>query len=300
MSRVALAGSSGTIGRAVLKALKDQNHLVVQLTRAEFETAEGLRKALEGCDIIISCMASRTGSHDDAWAVDYAANVALMEATASSTTTRFVLLSAICVQKPKLAFQNAKRAFEARLRASELDWTIIHPTAFFKSLSGQFERVKKGKPFLVFGDGTLTACKPISDRDLADFIVQVMSDDQMIGQTLPIGGPGPALTPLGQAELLFDAIGKPTKIKHVRIGLMRFIVRTLEMLARFNQSFQDRAEFARTGLYYATESMLVWDETQKQYSDDMTPSFGQDTLADHYKAMAAGDIKVDLGDHAIF
>jgi hypothetical protein len=30
--------------------------------------------------------------------------------------------------------------------------------------------VKRGKPFLVFQDGTLTACKPISASDLADYI----------------------------------------------------------------------------------------------------------------------------------
>ena len=43
----------------------------------------------------------------------------------------------------------------------------MRPTAFFKSLSGQVERVRGGRPFLLFGDGTLTACKPISDADLA-------------------------------------------------------------------------------------------------------------------------------------
>lgn len=76
---------------------------------------------------------------------------------------QFVRLSAICVQKPRLAFQHAKLAFEVELQASGLDWTIVRPTAYFKSLSGQVERVRQGKPFLMFGDGTLTACKPISD-----------------------------------------------------------------------------------------------------------------------------------------
>ena len=87
----------------------------------------------------------------------------------------FVLLSAICAQKPMLAFQHAKLAFEESLISSGLGYSIVRPTAFFKSLSGQVERVRNGKPFLVFGDGRLTACKPISDADLDTLVTWVLA-----------------------------------------------------------------------------------------------------------------------------
>jgi hypothetical protein len=61
--------------------------------------------------------------------------------------SQFVLLSAICVQRPLLAFQKAKLAFESELAASGLTYSIVRPTAFFKSLSGQVARVQAGKPF---------------------------------------------------------------------------------------------------------------------------------------------------------
>jgi divinyl chlorophyllide a 8-vinyl-reductase len=49
-----------------------------------------------------------------------------------------VLLSAICVQKPLLEFQRAKLAFEAKLQeAGDITYSIVRPTAFFKSLAGQ-------------------------------------------------------------------------------------------------------------------------------------------------------------------
>jgi divinyl chlorophyllide a 8-vinyl-reductase len=116
---------------------------------------------------VVSCLASRTGEPGDAWAVDHAAHsLVLKEAVAAAGVGRFVLLSAICVQKPLLDFQRAKLAFEAELTAAPLAWTIVRPTAFFKSLSGQVARVQAGRPFLIFGDGRLTACKPISDADL--------------------------------------------------------------------------------------------------------------------------------------
>lgn len=34
----------------------------------------------------------------------------------------------------------------------------------------QVDLVKEGKPYVMFGDGTLAACKPISEQDLAAFI----------------------------------------------------------------------------------------------------------------------------------
>jgi divinyl chlorophyllide a 8-vinyl-reductase len=175
-----------------------------------------LTRALDGehIDAVISCMSTRSGSPQDAWAVDYHAQLELLDSARQAEAKQFVLLSAICVQKPRLAFQHAKLAFEERLMSSDLDWSIVRPTAFFKSLSGQVARVQAGKPFLVFGDGRGTACKPISDRDLADFLVLCLSDEAKRNKILPIGGPGPALTPMDQAETLFSKMGQPPPIRH--------------------------------------------------------------------------------------
>jgi divinyl chlorophyllide a 8-vinyl-reductase len=139
---------------------------------------------------VISCLASRTGAPRDAWAIDHRANLNLLEAAKAVDIPQFILLSAICVQKPKLAFQHAKLAFEEALISSGLTYSIVRPTAFFKSLSGQLDRVKSGKPFLVFGDGKLTACKPISDEDLADFILTCLDDPRRQNAFYPSAGRG--------------------------------------------------------------------------------------------------------------
>lgn len=36
--------------------------------------------------------------------------------------------------------------------------------------------MKEGKPYVMFGDGTLAACKPISEQDLASFIADCVSE----------------------------------------------------------------------------------------------------------------------------
>jgi divinyl chlorophyllide a 8-vinyl-reductase len=147
-----------------------------------------------------------------------------LDAARNAGVSQMVLLSAICVQKPLLAFQQAKLAFEQALSTSGLTYSIVRPTAFFKSLSGQVERVKKGKPFLVFGDGTLTACKPISDDDLGDYIAGCLDNTQRHNRILPIGGPGPAITPRQQGEHLFSLLGRPPRFKQVPVALLDGII----------------------------------------------------------------------------
>jgi divinyl chlorophyllide a 8-vinyl-reductase len=234
-------------------------------------------------------MASRTGVPADAWAVDHQAHVHLLEAAQRAGVGHFVLLSAICVQKPRLAFQHAKLAFEQRLVGSGVRYSIVRPTAFFKSLSGQVERVRRGKPFLVFGDGALTACKPISDDDLAEYIVGCIDDASRWNRVLPIGGPGTAITPRQQGEQLFALLGRPPRFTHVPVRLLDGVAAALGTLGRIAPPLAAKAELARIGRYYATESMLVWDEGAQRYDADATPSFGRETLAEHYrKLLGAG------------
>jgi len=62
----------------------------------------------------------------------------------------------------------------------------------------------------------------------------------------------------------------------------------------------DKAEFARIGRYYATESMLVLNPATRHYEADATPSYGTDTLFDFYERVITGEAAVDRGDHAVF
>lgn len=318
-THVLLLGATGSIGRATCAELLAQGYRVSCLLRtparagslpdgaesvvADVRDPADTQRAIVSISplrAVLSCMASRTGAPRDAWAVDHDAHLVAMRAAQAKGAGQFVLLSAICVQKPLLEFQRAKLAFEQALQSSGLEWSIVRPTAFFKSLSGQVARVQAGKPFLLFGDGRLTACKPISDRDLARYLVGCIDAPDRRGRILPIGGPGPALTPRAQGEMLFELLGKPARFRHVPVALMDGVVGVLGLLGRLNGRMADKAEFARTGRYYATESMLVWDPVSGLYDADATPEFGEETLRDHYTRMIRGEVAHDLGEHAVF
>lgn len=326
--RVFVIGATGTIGRAVVQALTHQGFDVVCFIRPrsvkkELDQNEQRESLFAGAsvrygevsdpqsiqeqgfqgekfDVLVSCLASRTGAPKDAWAIDHQAHLTILEAAKSAGIAHFILLSAICVQKPLLAFQYAKLAFEKALIESGLTYSIVRPTAFFKSLSGQIGRVKNGKPFLLFGDGTLTSCKPISDGDLGDFIVSCIHDHAKHNRILPIGGPGAAITPREQGEKLFALLGKEVRFKQVPVALLDVIIFILSGLGKFIPSLADKAELARIGRYYATESMLVWDAERGVYDASMTPSVGEQTLFDYYADLIDGAALPERGDHAVF
>lgn len=326
--RVFVLGATGTVGRATVKALLQRGHEVVCLVRPRAgvggalstdDTLQLLAGATvrfgsvtdpaslardgfrgERFDALVSCLASRTGAPRDAWAIDHRAHVHALHAARAAGVTQVVLLSAICVQKPLLAFQQAKLAFEKELIESGLTYTIVRPTAFFKSLSGQLDRIRRGKPFLVFGDGQLTACKPISDADLGDYLAACVDRPDRRNRVLPIGGPGPAINPRQQGEQLFALLGRPPKFRQVPVALLDSIIVVLGALGRWLPALADKAELARIGRYYATESMLVLNPQTGEYDADATPSTGSQTLFDFYADLVQGKVAAERGDHAVF
>ncbi|OYX91671.1 MAG: hypothetical protein B7Y31_12785 [Novosphingobium sp. 16-62-11] len=136
-----MVGATGTIGRATVAALVARGYAVTCLLRRSDAKLSAQTSVIEAdvaspaaltavfaqgrFDAIVSCLASRTGVPADAWAIDHRANLNVLEAAQRSGVQHFILLSAICVQKPLLAFQHAKLAFESALAASSIRYSIV-------------------------------------------------------------------------------------------------------------------------------------------------------------------------------
>ncbi|CAN4113577.1 unnamed protein product [Withania somnifera] len=155
---------------------------------------------------------------------------------------------------------------------------LLKPTAFFKSLGGQVELVNDWKPYVMFGDGKLSS-----------FIADCVLKEDKINQFLPIGGPGKALTPLVQGEMLFKLVGKEPKFLKLPIEIMDFAIRFLDFLVKIFPS------------YYAAESMLLWDPETGEYNAEATPSYGKDMLEDFFqRVLKEGMAGQELGEQTIF
>ncbi|KAF8394521.1 hypothetical protein HHK36_020731 [Tetracentron sinense] len=332
---VLVVGSTGYIGNFVVRELVNRGFNVIAIAREKSgikgrnsteETLDKLKGANvcfsdvthldsfenslknfgSSIDVVVSCLASRSGGVKDSWKIDYEATKNSLIAGRNRGASHFVLLSAICVQKPLLEFQHAKLKFEAELMKEAenfngFTYSIVRPTAFFKSLAGQVELVKDGKPYVMFGDGKLCSCKPISEQDLASFIADCVISEDKINQVLPIGGPGKALTPSEQGEILFRLVGREPKFLKVPIGIMDFAIGVLDFLVKIFPSMEDAAEFGKIGRYYAAESMLVLDPETGEYSAEKTPSYGKDTLEDFFeRVLREGMTGQELGEQTIF
>ena len=84
------------------------------------------------------------------------------------------------------------------------------------------------------------------------------------------------------------------------VGLLDAIIAVLGAAGRVVPALADKAELARIGRYYATESMLVLDPVTQRYDAAATPSTGSQTLFDFYADVVSGAAAPERGDHAVF
>lgn len=335
--KLVVFGGTGYIGRATVVELAARGHSVVVCTRSQSgiggkTSLADVQSSFNGLDKItvkevdvtdqssldsffssldppaqgaICCLASRSGGREDSFAIDYQATVNCVQASRKARLEQFVLLSAVCVQRPLLAFQEAKLQAEVELRreGEDMAYSIVQPTAFFKSLLGQVKGVKGGSPYVMFGDGTSVRCKPISEDDLASFMADCFWDAEKKNKTLPIGGPGKALSFKEQGELLFSLVGRETSFICVPYAVFDFVQAILDFIAGILPGQSDLAEYGRIGRYYAEQSMLVLDPATGEYSAELTPSYGRtDLRAFLTEALEEGSTKLEsqqLGEQGV-
>jgi len=310
--RVVVVGATGYIGKAVVRESVRRGYPTTAVVRdaerargePKFEGAsvvqadvcdpETLSRAggplADGAaDVVISCLASRTGSKKDSFAIDYQATLNCLDAARAAGVRHFVLLSAFCVKSAEqrdpnaLQFQYAKKDFEEKLRGQEdVSYSIVRATAFFKSVSGQLEVVDGGAPFVYFdlGQGRCATCNPIAEADLAAALVDTISDPSKRNALWNLGGPDDGLSMRAQGELLADVLGKEeAKLLGVPIAIFDVIVNLLQGAANLfkSEQLEDAAEFGRIGRYYAIEDMLTTDPAER---------YGRTKLREHYERIA--------------
>ncbi|MFZ8878160.1 MAG: NAD(P)H-binding protein [Paracoccaceae bacterium] len=312
-----VAGATGYIGCEIVKralergytvhasvrptsknALPQNDRLILDILRSEGEKT--IFNVPTGASVI-SCISSRTGTAKDAYNIDYQMNMSLLDCARVSDAKIFLMLSAICVQKPKLAFQHAKLKFEDALQTSGLNYSIVRPTAYFKSLTGQVKRIEQNRPFLFFGTGSETACTPISKGDLAEFILDTIGEPASWNKVLPIGGPKPALTPADMAAIISKIYDKPIVTRSISPKIFDVLRALFTPLVPMSRWAREKSELMNIGKYYATESMLVWDAVNGCYDAKHTPSTGQDTFYDHVvKMRETGSLETVDNDTRLF
>lgn len=181
---------------------------------------------------------------------------------------------------------SAKLKFEAALQEEgnkgNIIYTIVRPTAFFKSVSGQLEVVQSGAPFVLFDKGAgsaITACNPIAESDLATFMIDSITTADRHNRIINLGGPDEPISMLQQGNMLFNATKKEPKFAYAPVWIFDVVINTLQFIGDIlnNEKISDMAETGRIGKYYAVEDMVTTKPEEK---------YGTITLQEHYNRIA--------------
>jgi uncharacterized protein YbjT (DUF2867 family) len=134
MTRVAVAGATGQVGRAVVAALRDAGHEAAELARArgvDVLAGDGLDEALTGADAVIDVLNTAAIDRDEA--VDFFTRTTgnLLAAEQRCGVRHHILLSIINVDAvPDNAHYLGKVAQEQQVEAGPVPWTILRAAQF--------------------------------------------------------------------------------------------------------------------------------------------------------------------------
>lgn len=239
--RVLVAGATGYLGVRVVAALARRGAHVRALVRpgkavagahehfeAEVTNPASLEGACEGVDWVFSALGiTRQKDGVTYEAVDYGGNLALLREAERAGVSRFGVISVVCAER--LAgnpMVDAKLRFLEALERSSVAPRVVAATGFFNDMKDIFEMAKRGTVYL-FGDGK-TRCNPVDGEDVAEAAVAALAGDR---RHVDVGGPD-VLTWDEVAALAFEALGRPATVRHVPVGLGRFMAGLIGLVAQ--------------------------------------------------------------------
>ena len=202
-----VTGATGGIGQRVVRSLIEQKKPVrafVRLTsrygELEHRGAEifigdllrqqDIQKACQGVKYIISTH----GSDGDALALDYRANIELIDQAKAVGVQHFVFISVLGADRgyEDAPIFKAKRAVEKYLEktchGTSMQYTILRPAGLASNLLPLAERFRQTGIYLLIGDPK-NRTSIVSTNDLARMIVNSVTVEGARNQILPVGGP---------------------------------------------------------------------------------------------------------------
>ena len=198
-----VTGATGSLGRRIVRLLTEQEMPVRAFVRlfSRYEELEhrgaeifigdlrqdrDIQKACQGVEYIISAH----GSDRDAQALDYRANIELIDRAKENSVEHFVYISVLGADRgyeDAPAFK-AKREAEKYLTSSGLNYTILRPSGFADNLLTLAERFRDTGIYLLIGDPQ-NRSSIVSTDDLAKIAIDSVKVEGAKNQILPVGGP---------------------------------------------------------------------------------------------------------------
>ena len=215
-----VTGATGGLGHRIIRILTEKEMSVRAFTRlnsayselenrgaevfiGDLKIDKDIYKACQGIEYIISAH----GGASDVQAVDYRANIELIDSGVKVGVKHFVFISVLGTDRgyeDSPTFK-AKREVEKYLKASGLNYTILQPSGFASNLLPLAERFRDTGVYLLIGDPK-NRTSIVSTDDLAKIAVDSVSVQAACNQTLPVGGP--EIISRGEISQIFSRVFK--------------------------------------------------------------------------------------------
>lgn len=208
---IVVTGASGNVGRRVVEALAGAGEQVtatsrgprpdglpedVRHVRGDLAEPGGLREVFEGADTLFLLVAGD-------------APHAVLDAAKTAGVRRVVLLSSQGAGTRPEAYAHPA-AFEAAVRGSGLEWTVLRPGGFATNSFAWAESVRADRTVTApFGDVALPVIDP-ADIAAAAAAVLAGGGEGHAGRTYELTGPA-AVTPREQARAIGAALGEEVR-----------------------------------------------------------------------------------------
>jgi uncharacterized protein YbjT (DUF2867 family) len=198
-----VTGATGGIGRRVVRLLRqkdtqvrafvrltsrygDLEHRGAELFIGDLREKRDIKKACRDVRYIISTH----GSGGDALALDYRANIELIDQAKDREIEHFVFISVLGADRgyEDAPTFKAKREVERYLQFSGLNYTILRPAGLASNLLPLAERFRETGLYVLIGDPK-NRTSIVSTDDLAKIAVDSVTTSTARNQVLSVGGP---------------------------------------------------------------------------------------------------------------
>ncbi|WP_030238843.1 SDR family oxidoreductase [Streptomyces sp. NRRL S-350] len=211
---ITVTGATGNIGRTLVELLSGAGEEVTAVSRqpqpahpaAGVRWAQGdlgdtasLRPALEGARALFVLLGGELNSRGES-------PKTLLDAATDAGVERIVLVSSqVSATRPDARSHARLREFEAAVRTSGRDFTILRPGGFASNAFAWAETVRTKRTILApFGDVALPVVDP---ADIAAVAAAALREDGHAGRTYELTGPE-AIGPREQAAAISEALGE--------------------------------------------------------------------------------------------
>ncbi|MGL5795710.1 MAG: SDR family oxidoreductase [Waterburya sp.] len=198
-----VTGATGSLGRRIVRQLRENEQPVrafVRLTSRFGELEDRGAEIFIGDlkqerDIVKACrnvkyIISSHSSGSDALALDYRANIDLIDQAIANNVEHFVFISVLGVER---GYQDsptfkAKREVEKYLVASGLNYTILRPSGFANNIIPLAERFRDTGIYFSIGEQK-NRSSIVSTDDLAKIAIASTQIEAAKNQIFAVGGP---------------------------------------------------------------------------------------------------------------